>query len=71
VKIVFDTKLRRPACVLLQAAYGAEPHIAENFDPETWLLAPTPDMAMFDVNPNQLKQLIIMLEKALCEKLPE
>lgn len=43
--LVFDVKLKRPACVLLQAAYGCSPYGAVmKFDSETWLVMPTDDM---------------------------
>ena len=42
---VVDLKLRRPACVLLQAVMGGDIRVAHMFPAEHWLLAPTPDMA--------------------------
>lgn len=48
IVLVFDTKLKRPACVLIQSAYGCgynNGFLQRTFDSRTWLLAPTPDMA--------------------------
>lgn len=45
--LLADVRLRRPGCVLLQAARGcaeASRFVSETFDSEDWLLAPTPDM---------------------------
>ena len=44
--MVYDTDLRRPACVLIQAAYGCDPRLLSDlgFDARSWLLAPTPGM---------------------------
>ncbi len=47
IVLVFDTKLRRPACVLIQALYGCGENngfLQMTFDTKTWLVAPTPDM---------------------------
>ncbi len=45
ITLVVDTKLRRPACVLLQAVAGC-PYgiVTELFDSACWLVQPTPDM---------------------------
>ena len=59
--IVYDTKLRRPGCVLLQAAYRATiPHVVLDmeFGAKCWLVAPTPDMHLFEVTHSQLEQLV-------------
>jgi len=47
IDLVFDVKLKRPACVLLQAVYGCAHNntfLQLNFDSKDWLVAPTPDM---------------------------
>lgn len=47
VILVVDVKQHRPACVLLQAAYGcgdANGFLQSIFDARTWLVAPTDDM---------------------------
>ena len=47
IVLVFDKKLKRPACVLLQAVYGCGHNngfLQMTFDSNTWLVAPTPDM---------------------------
>lgn len=54
MKLAFDIKLMRPACVLV----GADPEGSKKFDAETWLLTPTPDMRVYDTTPEQLQALI-------------
>jgi hypothetical protein len=64
-KIAFDTKRRRPGCVLLQAALGGDPHIVrEHFDGRTWLVDPSPDMRVYQITDEQLPLLVEMAEKA-------
>ena len=53
MKIVFSPSQRRPGCVLLQAAMGGT--VPPNdfsmlFPSETWLVAPTDDMAAYPVD---------------------
>lgn len=49
-KLVYDFDLKRPACVLIQAAYGCETRnkAFEGFDVDDWLLAPTPGMRVVE-----------------------
>lgn len=59
--LVFDPVLKRPGCVLLQAAHGVPWADMElTFPSSTWLLAPTPDMAVFEATPNQVQKLVAM-----------
>lgn len=64
-RIVFDTELRRPACVLIQAAMGGDTGIANRFPSETWLIYPTPAMAVFPVTDEQIPKLIAMAVAAV------
>lgn len=68
MKIVFDTKLRRPACAILQAVLGGDQGIANRFSSETWLISPTPDMSCYEVTEGQLTQLVEMADKAIGRK---
>lgn len=55
--LVYDVKLRRPGCVLLQAAMnGTVPSglFQELFPSESWLLAPTDDMQTYNTTEEQL-----------------
>jgi hypothetical protein len=63
--IIYDPSLKRPGCVLLQAALGGTDGIAEVFPDASWLLAPTDGMGLYEVDDAQLKQLITITEKAL------
>jgi hypothetical protein len=64
-RIVFDTKLERPACVLLQVGLGGDPKLAHLFPTETWLLAPTPDMHAFPYEDWMLPQLLAKAARAI------
>jgi hypothetical protein len=57
VKIAFDIKLMRPACVLLQAVYGCDAHVLRDFNGESWLLVPTDDLRLYELDEKQLRLL--------------
>jgi hypothetical protein len=57
-RLVYDIKLKRPGCVLLQAALGGDPGVANNFPTEHWLLAPSPDMKTYVLSDQELAQVI-------------
>jgi len=53
MRIVFSPSRRRPGCVLLQAAMGGTVPSEEFhslFPAETWLVAPTDDMAAYPID---------------------
>ena len=56
--IAYDAKLKRPGCAILQAAFGCTIGIANHFPAENWLMAPTPNMQVYTVTPDQLQYLI-------------
>lgn len=58
MKIVYDISLMKPGCVLLQASYGCDPLLAHNFATQTWLLAPTPGLRVYEVTESQLEILV-------------
>ena len=60
MKIVYDTKLMRPGCVLLQATHGCDPALAHRFDTKHWLLAPTENLSVYPITDVQLDQLVDM-----------
>ncbi len=62
MKIVYDTELMRPGCVLLQATFGCNPDLAHRFKTEHWLLAPTDNLKVYPVTESQLDQLVEMTE---------
>jgi len=68
MKIAFDVKLMRPGCVLLQGSLGCNPLIAHEFSTKDWLLAPTPDLGVYDVTPEQLKILVKKVGNKSLEK---
>ena len=61
--LVYDIKLRRPACALLQVIKGGDLGIANRFPVESWLINPTPDMKLYLVSEDQLKLLIKVAER--------
>jgi hypothetical protein len=68
VRIAFDTKLRRPGCVLVQAALGASVPgtlFQRHFPHETWLVSPTEDMKVYSVTEEQLEKLSVMAAAAV------
>lgn len=67
--IMFDCKLRRPGCVLIQAAYGVDAAIAHEFPADTWLTAPTSNMARYKIdNDDQLRKLVEIAIAATAQK---
>lgn len=58
MKVLYDTELLRPGCVLLQAAYGCPLEAAHAFDSRDWLVAPTPAMRVYEVTDEQLPLLV-------------
>lgn len=60
-KIVFDVKLNRPTCVMLQAAFGGDSHIVSLFDTRLWLLHPTEDLVMMHGTFQEWQQLATTL----------
>jgi len=58
MRLAFDIKLMKPACVLVAAGMGADTYLASKFNTRDWLLAPTPDMKVYEINDDQLAQLV-------------
>lgn len=58
MKIAYDIKLMKPGCVLLQAAMGGRPSLADEFPTELWLLAPTPDLKVYPITPRDFRLLV-------------
>lgn len=63
MKIAYDYVLKRPGCVLLQAAMGCNPNIVHDFNYRSWLVAPTPDLKVYEVTDSQLAMLIAITDK--------
>lgn len=55
IKILYDTDLRRPACVLLQAVAGGNRDAFMKYfgGSENWLVAPTPGMKLISGTPEE------------------
>ena len=58
MKFVYDMKLRQPACVLLQVAMGGDPRLANRLPAECWLIAPTPDMKLYEIDETQFAEVV-------------
>ena len=63
-RLVYDAELKRPGCAILQAAFGCNPRLANEFDSKTWLLAPTPNMKVYAVTDQELGFLVRLSDKA-------
>lgn len=58
MKVAFDIDLMRPGCALLQAGLDCGTAIAHHFPPESWLLAPTPGLRVYELTEEQLPKLV-------------
>lgn len=68
MRIAFDVKLRRPGCVLLQAALRCDSSVVmREFPAETWLTFPTPDLEIYEALPEHIPRLVAMAKKAVLE----
>jgi hypothetical protein len=63
MRLAYDVKKRKVGCVLLQAVMGGDPDIAKRIDNKHWLLAPTPDLKVYEISPAQVEQLVAMHNK--------
>lgn len=63
MKLLFDMTLRRPGCVLLAAAYGADPTASKAFPSESWLVAPTDDMQVYEIDNKTLARAVSQVVK--------
>lgn len=63
--LVYDFDLKRPACVLIQAAFGCATNTAafRNFDPSYWLTSPTPGMCKVIGTDAQWRRAVEITEK--------
>lgn len=61
MKIAFDPKEMRPGCALIQAALGCGTSIAHEFPVGSWLLAPTPELGVYEVNEVELSKLVLLV----------
>jgi len=65
ILLAYDKQLMQPGCVLLQVAYGGCQQAAHFFDPKKWLLAPTKDMKVYQVNSMKELQKIVLMSGAI------
>jgi hypothetical protein len=57
--ILFDMKLLKVGCPLLQASVGQGFPVSRYFpDPKDWFTEPTPDMKVFNITDAQLQELV-------------
>lgn len=63
MRVAFDTELMRPGCVIVAAMMGADTEPCSHFEVDTWLLAPTPGMRVFETTPEQLAKLVVMVNE--------
>lgn len=68
MRIAFSTVLRRPGCVIVQAALGGTvPNdlFEKYFPAETWLTSPTDDMQVYKASKGTLEKLSVMARHAV------
>lgn len=63
MKIAYDTVLKRPGCVLLQASMGGDTHLAQLFETKYWLVFPTDNLQVYEVTEEQLEKLVRITER--------
>lgn len=62
--LAYDMKQKKVGCVLLQATLGGSSVAAQMFDTEDWLLAPTPDLKLYDLPDDRLEEVIKITKEA-------
>lgn len=62
MKLVYDFTLGRPGCALLQATFGSDNTMVNGFDSESWLVFPTPDMGMYELDTDKYTFLMRVTE---------
>ena len=57
IALLYDVRLKRPACVLLQALAGGATYAMGDlgFEAQDWLTSPTPDMRLIAGSEDQWK----------------
>ena len=60
MKIAYDIKLMRPGCAIVQAGFGCDPRVVNDFPSELWLTSPTESMRVYPVTGRQLRKLMAM-----------
>ena len=59
ITMAYDTDLKRPGCVLLQAIMGGDSSkVSQLFGPDTWLLAPTPGLRLISGTEEEWKKAV-------------
>lgn len=67
--IAYDTVLKRPGCVVVQAGMGGSSSIvSQHFDAVDWLTYPTPDMKLFPTTEEQIPTLVEITRQARLER---
>lgn len=61
-RIAYDTVLKRPGCVLLQAVMGGTVDVAKLFPAGQWVIEPTPNLKVYEVTEEQLQMLVEITE---------
>lgn len=72
IELIFDTTQMRPACVLLQAAFGVPSSnvTLAGFDPQTWLTAPTDGMKRLAATKGEWEKVAARTNKRLVSATP-
>lgn len=62
--IAYDTKRRKPGCVLIQAAMGGSVELAKRFPSELWVTDTADGMKLYPVKDEAQFQQLLALTKA-------
>jgi len=62
IRFAYDTHLKRPGCVLLQAALGGDIAAVNRFPVDSWLLAPTDNLRVYDIPTDLFDELVALAE---------
>jgi len=63
--LALDRHLNKVGCPLLQAEFTGDDRVAHRFITDSWLLAPTKQMNVYDVSDNELAGLVELLNNRL------
>lgn len=63
MKIAFDVEEMKPGCVLIQAALGCDPNVADAFDPDDWIVDRIAGMKVYEVTEGQLVELVAKVKE--------
>jgi hypothetical protein len=71
LRLAYDVKLKRPGCILFQAALGGDTKAIMRFPTETWLIdTPGMSLKLYEVTEAQLAVLVALAEAQVAKGHP-